>query len=148
EVPRVATVVVILAIFGTGFIDRWQAARERSLTLTERLTEPRVLAGIRTDRQTHEAFKALFTAIDNFERHHRGTRIVSQDHCDGYSNCVPESLLWLSFDSGNTHRHPVYWPIPTLTTSIYPEYRELFRNDLIVNRPLVVDSWDGDFRES
>ena len=138
----VATGLMIGLIFSSGFVERARSARERAATLTETIDVPPVLKGIRTDKNTLTAFRILYAAISNYKQHHPSARIVSRDHCQGYNGCVPESLLMLSFLEDNRHDHPVYWPMPVLTTTIYPEYRRLFARDLERTQPLVVDSWD------
>lgn len=139
-------VAVSLLIFLPGMQERLAAAQETSTLLTARLDEPPVLRGVYTDVATAEAFSAIYHAVRNFREHHPGVRIVSNDRCDGMNGCVAESLLWLSFLDGNTHDHPVYWPLPVLTTTLYPEYEEDFRRALKTEKPLVVDSWQGPVR--
>ena len=141
----VLCVLVLALIFSSGVEERWRYAREREWTLTQAFEAPTPIKGIRTDKQTLLAFQTLYTAIRNFKQHHPSARIVSRDHCDGYTNCVPESLLWLSFIDDNTHDHPVYWPIPVLTTAIYTDYESRFRREL-ERHPLVVDTWTGPLR--
>src|SRR6185295_11647762 len=137
-----ATVAVLAAVAAPGIVERWQFTTERMRTLTETLEAPSVLKGVRTDKETLTIFGALYEAIRNYKQHHPAARIVSQDHCDGYTTgCVPESLLWLSFFDDNTHDHPIYWPIPVLTNKIYPDYEPRFLGDLERTKPLVVDSW-------
>jgi hypothetical protein len=142
----VLCVSVLALIFSPAIEERWRYARERESTLTQTFDAPASIVGIRTDKQTLTGFRTLYTAIQNFKQHHPSARIVSRDHCDGYTNCVPESLLWLSFLEDNTHSHPVYWPIPVLTTAIYTDYQSRFRSELERTHPLVVDTWTGPFR--
>jgi hypothetical protein len=137
---------VLVLVLWSGIIERVSYAWERTTRLTETYDTPAVIRGIRTDKQMLTAFRAMEGAIRNFRQHHPGTRIVSRDHCDGYTNCVPESLLWLSFIEDNPHSQPIYWPVPVLTTKIYPEYERRFLSDVERNRPLIVDSWNGPFR--
>ena len=139
------TAVIVFAVVSPGMIERVATARERARTLTERVEAPPHLRGIRTDRQTAAAFRAIYGAILNFKRHHPSARVVSNDHCDGFSNCVAESLLWLSFLDDNPHDHPVYWPLPVLTTHLYPDYDARFWDGVERTRPLIVDSWPGNY---
>src|SRR6185295_1454642 len=142
-----ATVAVLAAVAAPGIVERWQFTTERMRTLTETLEAPSVLKGVRTDKETLTIFGALYEAISNYKQHHPAARIVSQDHCDGYtSGCVPESLLWLSFIDDNPHGQAVYWPIPVLTKGIYPDYEPRFLSDLERTKPLVVDTIRGPFR--
>ena len=135
-----------MLIFSSGIKERWRYARERQLTLTETYDAPASIRGIRTDARTLTAVQAMYGAIQNVKRHHPSTRIVSKDKCDGYTNCVPESLLWLSFLDDNTHDQPIYWPLPVLAEKLYPNYWRRFWSDVDCNRPLIVESAPGRFR--
>ena len=140
------TVAVLMLIFSSGIKERWRYARERQLTLTETYDAPASIRGIRSDARTLTAVQAMHRAIQNFKRHHPSTRIVSRDRCDGYTNCVPESLLWLSFIDDNSHDQPIYWPLPVLTEKLYPNYWRRFWSDVDRNGPLIVESAPGQFR--
>jgi len=140
------TVAVLMLIFSSGIKERWRYARERQLTLTETYDAPASIRGIRSDARTLTAVQAMHRAIQNFKRHHPSTRIVSRDRCDGYTNCVPESLLWLSFIDDNSHDQPIYWPLPVLTEKLYPNYWRRFWSDVDRNGPLIVESAPGPFR--
>jgi hypothetical protein len=141
-----ATVGLLAIVMWSGIVDRLDAIREKTGTLTETIESPRVISGMRTDPRTLAGFRMLYDAMVNFKQHHPSTRIVSVDHCDGYSNCVAESLLWLSFFEDNAHDQPVYWPLPVLSTSVYPDYQRRFWEDVRRTRPLIVDNWNGGFR--
>jgi len=140
------TIAILAAVFAPAIEERWDAAVNRTQTLTETIQVPKVLRGVRTDKDSMAAIHAMYEAISNYKQHHPAARIVSVDHCDGYTNCVPESLLWLSFIDDNRHDHPVYWPVPVLTDKIYPDYNARFRSNLDDTRPLIADSWNGRFR--
>jgi hypothetical protein len=142
------TTVALTLVFWSGLEERWQYASQRATTLTETFDEPRMIKGIHTDPITLRAFDVLYSAIRNFKQHHPSARIVSKDHCDGFTNCVPESLLWLSFIDDNRRNHPIYWPIPVLADRLYSDYLSGFWNTVYHDWPLIVDSWNGSFRAS
>jgi hypothetical protein len=137
------TGAVLLVVFWSSASERILAVRQRATVLTETLDAPRALRGIRTDKPTAEAFHAIYQAMVNFKRHHPTARVVSNDHCDGFSNCVAESLLWLSFLDDNPRDHPIYWPMPVLSTTLYPDYNQKFRDSIQHTPALIVDSWTG-----
>src|SRR5262249_20492887 len=139
------TAAIVVGVVWPGVSDRVGAARQRARTLTERIEAPPLLRNVRTDKQTAAAFRAIYEAMVNFKQHHPSTRVVSNDRCDGFSNCVAESLLWLSFIDDNPHEHPVYWPLPVLTTDLYPDYERQFWDRVERTRPLIVDSWPGSY---
>jgi 4-amino-4-deoxy-L-arabinose transferase-like glycosyltransferase len=138
-----ATVAVLVVVFWSSVSERIVATRQRADSLTETLEEPRALKGIRTDKRTAEGFHAIYAAMVNFKQHHPTARVVSNDHCNGFSNCVAESLLWLSFLDDNRHDHPIYWPMPVLSTTLYPDYNQRFQDSIERAPALIVDSWTG-----
>ena len=137
------TVAVLVIVFLPSASQRVLAARVRAGELTETLAAPPRLRGIRTDKATADAFQTIYSAMLNFKRHHPDVRVVSNDHCDGFSNCVAESLLWLSFLEDNRHDHPIYWPLPVVSTTLYPDYTPKFLEQLQHAPTLIVDSWHG-----
>jgi hypothetical protein len=137
------TAAVVLLTVGAGLIDRKNAAVVRANTLTETIAEPPRFRGIRTDRTTKRAFESLYQTIMRYRSRHPGTKLVTTDASDGWWNGINESLPFLSFFDGNSHSQSAYWPLPVLTTSLYPHYTDVLRREVATDHPLIIEQHDG-----
>lgn len=139
------TAVAVALLVSPGVVQRAEAWRIRARTLTETITEPWVFSGVRTDVPTRRAFTTLYDAILTYRSHHPNTKIVSIDASDGLTTGIAQSLPFLSSFDGNTHSHPVYWSLPALSTTTYPDYLPALWRDVAANRPLIIDHRLGDY---
>jgi hypothetical protein len=138
-----ATVAVVALIVSSGVSDRIRATGIRTRSLNQTMTEPQMFRGIRTDAPTKRAFEMLYTLMGDYRSAHPGTKLVSIDSSDGWWTGVAMSLPFLSFFDGNEHPHPVYWSLPVLSTTTYPQYEETLRRQFHEEHPLIIDSHLG-----
>ena len=142
-VVPVATVIVVSAVIASGVRERIAASRARAQTLTETLAAPPLFSGIRTDAATASAFDTLYRTMTQYRAVNAGVRIESIETADGWGNGRIETLPLLSFFDDNTHPHPVYWSLPLLATSVYPDYTPNLWRRVRERRPLLVDHRAG-----
>ena len=141
-----ATVAVVSAVVGTGVSERVNATRSRANTLTETISEPAVLRGIRTDFPTRRAFETLYRLMADYRTDHPGTKVVSIESADGWGTGMVESLPLISFFDDNRHAQPVYWSLPVLSTTVYPRYGETLWSQVRTDRPLIVEHRNGGYK--
>jgi hypothetical protein len=142
-VAAVMTIAVTSAVVAAAVVERAHASVARVNTLTETLTAPPLFRGIRTDVATRRAFESLYHSMTRYRAEHPGIKVVSIETADGWGNGMVESLPLLSFFDDNTHAHPVYWSLPLLSTSVYPQYAETLWRRVREQRPLIVDHRQG-----
>jgi hypothetical protein len=136
----VFTMVILAALVSPALFARVVDAKQRREDLSQTLTEPEVLRGLRTTRSMKEGFDRLNSVLTEFRARHPHTPIVSIDAGDGANRGIAESLPLLSWFDDTPHPFPVYWNLPVLSTSTYPEYSRKFAAFVRDRRPLIVDA--------
>lgn len=142
-VALACTIVLVLLVVGSGIVDRKRAASFRANVLSQTITNPPILRGIRTDRPMKQAMDALYGAMARYVGHHPRTKVVAIDTDEAASSGINESLLFLSAFDGNTHAQPVYWNVPVLSTTTYPRYAELLWREVRDEHPLLIEHREG-----
>jgi len=140
------TIAIVAAIAASGMADRAAAAVARRSTLTETITRPAMLRGIRTDPSTKRAFDLLYTLMTGYRDGHPGATVVSIDAADGWRTGIAAGLPFLSFFDDNRHVQPVYWSLPALSTTVYPRYGETLWQYVRSDRPLIIDHRNGPYQ--
>lgn len=138
-----ATLAVMVALAWTPVQARVTDAWARHELLGETLQEPRVLSGIRTDVATHETITTMSRAAAAYRARHPRVPLVSIDSSDGHRTGVAQSLPVLSFFDDRTHPLPVYWSLPALSTTVYPEYAGAMSTYVREHGALIVDFLPG-----
>jgi hypothetical protein len=137
---------LVLALVGSGIVDRKRAAAFRASALDETILAPPAFRGIRTDLPMKRAFETMYTVMSRYREHHPGTKIVVIDPADGFLSGINESLPFLSALDSNTHAQPVYWNLPVLSTNTYPHYAEVLQNEISTTHPLLVEQRTGAYK--
>jgi len=107
---------------------------------------PRILRGIQTDPQTYRIFETFYRTMRDYREQHAGVRVISMNVTGPPSGMpVDQSLPFLSFFEDNSHSLPVYWSLPVLSTTIYPNYVERMLKELESTHALVVEYRDGGY---
>ena len=140
------TIALVLAVTGEGLAERVQATTVRASSLSETIERPPVFRGIRTDPPTKRAFETLYDTMSRYRTHHPGAGIRSIDSADAYWTGINESLPFLSALDGNTHSQPVYWSLPALTTTVYPQYDEHLWKEIRAEHPLLIEHREGAYK--
>lgn len=138
----------ILLVAGPAVAARWSDGWSRRLhpsccasgetPVPETITEPAILAGIRTDPVIRASLAQIAGAMNGYRRHHPGTSVVTVDDHDGIDS-IPTSLLLLSVFAENRSPGPLRWNLPVLSSTVYPNHRRDVARFVTAEAPLILD---------
>ena len=140
------TMALVLVVVGAGMLDRKRATTFRASALTETFVDPPILRGVRTDLPMKRAFDALYGVMARYRTRHPGAKIVAIDSADGFWTGINESLIFLSAFDDNPHAQPVYWNLPVLSTTVYPQYADRLWRDIRAEHPLLIEHRTGPYK--